>query len=207
VLFWGILGALVMRGLFIAAGTALLARFHVVTYIFGGVLVVSGAKLLFSKSDHDVHPDKNIAVRLFRRLVPVTKEFHDHHFLVKEAGRWMATPLLVVLVALEASDIIFAVDSVPAVLAVSDDVFIVYTSNIFAILGLRSLYFVVAGALRRFHLLKYGLSLVLVFVGAKMIAGHWFKVPILVSLAVIASLIGAAVVASLVWPASEPTKA
>ena len=201
VLFWGILGALVLRGLFIVAGTALLARFHVVTYVFGGILVLSGLKLLASKADHDVHPDRNIAVRLFRRLVPVTKAFHDHHFIVKQDGRWMATPLLVVLVALEASDIVFAVDSVPAVLAVSNYVFIVYTSNIFAILGLRALYFVLAGALNRFHLLKYGLSLVLVFVGAKMIAGHWFKVPIVISLAIIASLIGGSVVASLAWPA------
>jgi tellurite resistance protein TerC len=202
VLFWGILGALVMRGIFIAAGTALLSRFHFVMYVFGLILVVSGIKLIVKK-DEEVEPEKNPIVKLAKRLFPITNGYRGAHFFVKENGRSMATPLFLVLVALEATDLVFAVDSVPAVLAVSKDVFIVYTSNIFAILGLRSLYFVLAGVLSKFHLLKYGLSAVLIFVGAKMLIADLYKVPIVVSLAVIMVLIAGTVVASLAFPQAE----
>jgi tellurite resistance protein TerC len=202
VLFWGILGALVMRGIFIAAGTALLSRFHFVMYVFGLILVVSGVKLIVKK-DEEVEPEKNPIVKLAKRLFPITNGYRGAHFFVKENGRSMATPLFLVLVALEATDLVFAVDSVPAVLAVSKDVFIVYTSNIFAILGLRSLYFVLAGVLNKFHLLKYGLSLVLIFVGGKMLIADLYKVPIVASLATITVLIVGAVVASLVFPQAE----
>lgn len=202
VLFWGILGALVMRGVFIAAGTTLLAHFSWIVYVFGAILVWSGVKL-FRDNDDEIHPEQNPIVKAFQKVVPLTSGYRGASFFVREDGRVKATPLLVVLVALEASDIIFAVDSVPAVLAVSTDVFIVYTSNIFAILGLRSLYFVLSGVLRRFHLLRYGLSLVLVFVGLKMVGAKWYHVPISYSLAVIALLIGGAVAASLVWPPRE----
>jgi tellurite resistance protein TerC len=207
VLFWGIIGALLMRGVFIAAGTALLARFHWVMYVFGAILVVSGIKLI-AKPGEEVEPEKNPAVKLFKRLFPITPGYRGAHFFVDEptpqGTRRMATPLLLVLVSLEATDLVFAVDSVPAVLAVSNDLFIVYTSNIFAILGLRALYFVLAGILNKFHLLKYGLSLVLVFVGGKMLIADLFKVPIVASLLVISVLIAGAVIASLVFPA--PTR-
>jgi tellurite resistance protein TerC len=199
VLFFGILGALVMRAGFIFAGAALLEAFHWTIYLFGGILIVTGFKLL-RHGDAEVHPERNPVLKLFRRLVPLVNEYHDSRFLVRQGGRWVATPLLLVLVAIEATDIVFAVDSIPAIYAVTRDPFIVYTSNIFAILGLRALFFLLAGAMGRVHYLKPALALVLLFVGVKMLLADVYKIPIAISLAVIVLLLGGAVVASL-WHA------
>ncbi len=199
VLFWGILGAVVMRGIFVAAGTALLANFEFVIYIFGALLAYTGLKLLLKGDSHD-EPDANPVYKLFRRVVPATDGFRGGKFLVHEGGRWMATPLLLVLVAIEATDLVFAVDSVPAVFAVTRDPFIVYTSNIFAILGLRSMYFLLAGVLDRFWLLKPALALVLIFIGAKMLAASVYHLPIVISLLVISGLLSGGVVGSLLFP-------
>lgn len=196
VLFFGILGALVMRAGFIFAGAALLEAFHWTIYLFGGVLIVTGFKLL-RHGDAEIHPERNPVLKLFRRLVPSTSEYHGPRFLIRQGGRWVATPLLLVLVAIEATDIVFAVDSIPAIYAVTRDPFIVYTSNIFAILGLRALFFLLAGTLGRVHYLKPALALVLLFVGVKMLLADVYKIPIAVSLAVIVFLLGGAVVASL----------
>lgn len=197
VLFWGILGALVMRAIFIFAGAAALQRFHWVSYLFGAFLVLTGLKLLVQRNV-EVHPERNPLFRLFNRLVPSVNDYRNEHFTFAEGGKRYATPLLLVLVAIEATDIVFAADSIPAIFAVTSDPFIVYTSNIFAILGLRALYFALAGVMGKFHYLKVGLSLVLAFVGAKMLLASVYEIPILVSLAVIAMLLGGAVVASLV---------
>lgn len=196
VLFWGILGALLMRLSFILAGVTLLDHFHWLIYVFGAILIVSGVKL-WSAHEREINPEKNPILRLFRRVVPVTDSYRGARFWVREAGRWMATPLAVVLLVIETTDVIFAVDSIPAVLAISSDPFIVYSSNAFAILGLRSLYFALAGLMRLFHYLHYGLAAVLVFVGLKMVVSEWVKISALVSLGVIVVLLGAAVVVSL----------
>ena len=204
VLFWGILGALVMRAIFIVLGAALLQQFHWVIYIFGAFLVFTGIKLLVQKSD-EIHPEKNPLFRLFRRFVPSVSDYRGGRFTVVEGGKRYATPLLLVLVAIETTDLVFAVDSIPAIFAVTTDPFIVYTSNIFAILGLRALYFALAGMMGKFHYLKVGLSLVLVFVGTKMLIAGVFKIPILVSLGVIVALLAGSVVASLLRrPAAAP---
>lgn len=199
VLFWGILGAMVMRGIFIATGTAMIHRFHWIIYVFGAMLVVTGVKLLFQRGV-EAHPERNPIYRLFRRLVPAVPEYEGTRFTVVREGRRYATPLLLVLVAVEASDLVFAVDSIPAVLAITRDPFIVYTSNIFAILGLRSLYSLLSNAMGRFHQLHVGLALVLSFVGVKMILSDVLHIPVGVSLAVVASLLGGAVAASLLLP-------
>lgn len=196
VLFWGILGALVMRAIFIAAGVTLIERFHWAIYVFGAILVITGVKMWFSH-DEKPDPEKNPALRLFRRFVPVTNELNGEHFFVKKNGRRYATPLLVVLFLVETTDLIFAVDSIPAILAVTRDPFLVYTSNVFAILGLRSLYFALAGMMQKFTLLRYGLAFILVFVGAKMLAADVFKVPIALSLVVIALALTVSIVLSL----------
>jgi tellurite resistance protein TerC len=203
VLFWGILGALVMRGLFIAAGAAMIQAFHWVLYVFGAVLLLTGMKMFFSGNE-EVRPEKNPLFRMFKRFVPAVEEYRGARFFVREAGRWAATPLLAVLVAVEASDIVFAVDSIPAVFAVSQDPFIVYTSNIFAILGLRALFFLLAGGVLKLRYLKAGLSFVLCFIGAKMLIGGFYKIPLGVSLGVVAALLGLAVAASLLRPLPEP---
>jgi tellurite resistance protein TerC len=199
VLFWGILGALVMRGIMIAAGAALIARFHWIIYLFGAFLVFTGIRMA-TQSEHAIDPESNPVIRLVRRLMPVTSRYHGQHFFVRDAGRWVATPLFVVLAFVETTDLIFAVDSIPAVFAVTTDAFLVYTSNVFAILGLRALYFLLAGVIHRFHFLKLGLSAVLVFVGAKMLLADVYKVPIGLSLGVIALVLGGSVVASLLFP-------
>jgi tellurite resistance protein TerC len=199
VLFWGVLGALLMRAAFIVLGAALLQRFHFTIYVFGGLLAVTGIKLLLQK-EQEIHPERNIAVRLFKKILPVTHELHGHHFTVVKDGKRLATPLLLALVAVEVSDVIFAVDSIPAIFAVTTDPFIVFTSNIFAILGLRSMYFLLAGIITKFHYLKVGLSVVLIFVGAKMLLMDVYKLPIVVSLGAIAGILGASVAASLLWP-------
>ncbi len=197
VLFWGILGALVMRGLMIAAGAALIHAFHPIIYLFGAFLLVSAVRMATHRQE-DVHPERNPLITLFRRLLPVTAEYHGERFFVRQAGRLAATPLLITLVMVETTDLVFAVDSIPAIFAVTQDPFIVYTSNVFAILGLRSLYFVLAGAVERFHYLRFGLSAVLGFVGVKMLLADVYKVPIALSLLVIVALLGTAMAASLV---------
>ena len=202
VLFWGIVGALIMRAGFIAAGAALIQSFHWVIYIFGAFLVFTGFKLL-SARESEIHPERNIVIRLFRKLVRCVPDYRGARFIVKEAGRRYATPLLLVLVTIEATDIVFAVDSIPAIFAITTDPFIVFTSNIFAILGLRALYFLLAGMLGKFRNLKTGLGLVLAFVGVKMILAAWIHIPIAVSLCVIAGLLGLSIAISLLFPAKE----
>jgi TerC family integral membrane protein len=205
VLFYGILGALLFRAVFIALGSVLIQA-HWVLYVFGAFLIVTGVKLAVS-SESTVDPQRNLLLRLLRRLVPITREFRDQRFFAREGGRLHATPLLVALVALEATDIVFAIDSVPAIYGITREPFIVFTSNIFAILGLRSLYFLLGGVVEKFHLLRYGLAAVLVFVGLKMVwLDDWYggKFPIGLSLAIIASVIGAAVALSLLAPRPAP---
>jgi tellurite resistance protein TerC len=203
VLFWGVLGALVMRAIFIFAGAALIAKFHWVLYVFGAILIVTAVKL-YLLSDDGIHPEKNAVYRLFRRFVPCTPEYRGSHFLVVENGARLATPLLLVLVLIEWADLVFAVDSIPAIFAVTRDPFIVFTSNIFAILGLRSMFFLLAGVIGKFHLLKPALATVLAFVGVKMLLIDVYKIPIGVSLGVIAALLVLGVVASLVIPPRKP---
>lgn len=198
VLFFGVLGALVMRAIFIFAGSALIGQFHWIIYIFGAFLVYTGIKLARSKGDDEVDPEKNIVLRWTRRLVPVTSDWRGHKFWVREGAKWIATPLFVVLIAVETTDLIFAVDSIPAVFGVTNDAFIIFTSNAFAILGLRALYFLLSGAMKHFAYLQLGLAAVLTFVGAKMLLTDLFPINIWVSLAVIVSMLTAAVVASLI---------
>ncbi|WP_026854020.1 TerC family protein [Geothrix fermentans] len=199
VLFWGILGALALRALFVGLGAALIASFHWVLYLFGAFLVITGIKMLVARNQ-GFDPRNNPLFRLFRKAVPAVETYHGPAFTVVAGGRRYATPLLLVLVAVELTDLVFAVDSVPAIFAVTRDPFIVFTSNIFAILGLRSLYFLLAGVADRFHLLKVGLSLVLVFVGLKMLVVEAYKVPVAWSLGIIGLLVGGSVAASLIWP-------
>jgi tellurite resistance protein TerC len=199
VLFWGILGALIMRAIFIAAGITLLQHFHWVVYIFGAFLIVTGIKLAVQQ-DKEVHPEKNLVLKLFRRFMPVTKNLEGDRFLVKHDGRRLATPLLVVLLMVETTDIIFALDSIPAILAITTDPFIVYTSNVFAILGLRALYFALAGIMQMFHYLSYGLAAILVFVGVKMMIMDFYKLPIGISLGVVAGILAISVILSLLRP-------
>jgi len=201
VLFWGILGAILTRGAFIAAGTALVSQFEWIFWVFGAVLVVTGLKLL-KEDEGEKHPERNPAARLFMRVFPMTRDYRGGSFLVREAGRLMATPLLLALVAAEATDIVFAVDSIPAVFGITSDPFIVYTSNIFAILGLRSLFTLLAGVMDRFCYLKIGLAFVLMFIGAKMLAKealHW-ELGTAWALLVLLVLLGGSIAASLLWP-------
>ncbi len=201
VLFWGILGALVMRGLFIGLGSLLIARFHWILYVFGAMLVFTGVRMAF-KQDEEFDADQNVVVKFTRRFFPMTSRYDGSHFFTTENGKKVATPLLLVLVLVEFTDLMFAVDSIPAIFAVTTDPFLVFTSNIFAILGLRSLYFLLAAVVHRFHLLKYGLAVILTFVGVKMLIVEWVKVPILVSLGVILGVLTISIVASLLWPKS-----
>jgi tellurite resistance protein TerC len=202
VLFWGILGALISRGLFIAMGTALLTRFEWLIYVFGAFLVYTGIKILTQK-ETEVHPEKNPIVRIFQRFVPLTPEYHGKHFFIRQGGLLLATPLMLVLVVVEATDVVFAVDSIPAVFGVTRDPFIVFTSNIFAILGLRALYFLLAGLMHKFRYLGFGLGLVLVFIGAKMTLHHfeWAQIPTWLSLGIVLAILTGAVVVSLLRPA------
>jgi len=200
VLFWGILGALIMRAIFIAAGVGLIQRFHWIVYVFGAFLVYSGIKL-FRQGEAEIHPERNPVLRLLRRWVPVTKDYEGDKFFVQRTGL-LATPLLVVLVVVETTDLLFAVDSIPAILAITRDAFIVYTSNVFAILGLRSMYFALAGMMEMFRYLHYGLSVVLVFVGAKMLLSHYYEVPTVVALGAVAGILLLSVAASLLKPNS-----
>ena len=202
VLFWGILGALVMRAIMIVAGAALITKFSWIIYVFGGFLILTGIKMIV-KREEEIHPERNPVVRWFKRLMPVTAEYRGDKFFVLENGIRMATPLFVVLLLVEISDLIFAVDSIPAIFAVTTDPFIVYTSNVFAILGLRSLYFALAGVMDKFHYLKIGLGVVLTFVGVKMILAHTaWKIDTLASLGVI----GVILTTSVVWSLLSPKK-
>jgi tellurite resistance protein TerC len=204
VLFWGIIGALVMRGAMIAAGAALIHRFHWIIYVFGAFLVYTGLKMAI-KGGEEIDPEHNPVLRLVRRFTPVTHGYRGQHFFVRETRpegvvRWVATPLFVVLVLVETTDLVFAVDSIPAIFGVTRDPFIVYTSNVFAILGLRSLFFLLAGVIEKFHFLRFGLAAVLAFVGAKMLLSGRYPIPIGVSLGVIAGLLTISIVASLIFP-------
>ena len=200
VLFWGILGALVMRATMIGAGTLLIAKFSWIIYVFGAFLILTGIKMIV-KREEEIHPERNPVVRWFKKLMPVTPEYRGDKFFVRENGLRLATPLFVVLLLVEFTDLIFAVDSIPAIFAVTKDPFIVYTSNVFAILGLRSLYFALAGVMDKFHYLKIGLGVVLAFVGVKMILAHTaWKIDTLVSLGVIVIILATSVVWSLVKP-------
>jgi len=196
VLFWGIIGALIMRVIFIFAGVALLEKFHFTIYIFGALLIFTGIKM-FNHSNSKIDPDKNPVLRFFKRFMPVTQTLHEDKFFTRIDGRRFATPLFLVLILIETTDLIFAVDSIPAILAITQDQFIVYTSNVFAILGLRSLYFALAGVVHRFWLLSYGLAIVLIFVGIKMILIDFYKIPIEWSLVFIASIIAGSILLSL----------
>jgi len=202
VLFWGIAGAVVMRGVFIGAGEALLHRFHWMMYVFGAFLIYTGAKLLF-KDEEASNPEDNPALKLARRYIRTTGEYHGDHFWVMQDGKRFATPLFLVLIVIELTDVIFAVDSVPAVLAISHDTYVVYASNIMAILGLRALYFVLAGMMGRFHYLGTGLALILLFIGLKMVAANWVHLPTWASLGVIMGILAGAVGVSLLRPPAD----
>jgi len=209
VLFYGILGALVMRGLFIGLGAVLIARFHWILYLFGAMLVITGVRMAV-KSDEEFDGNDNPIVRGVRRFLPLSRDYHGTRFFVVEAGRRVATPLLLVLILVEFTDLVFAVDSIPAIFGVTRDPFLVFTSNIFAILGLRSLYFLLAAVVDRFHLLKYGLAVILTFVGAKMLTEKWIDISIVVSLSIILGVLAISIAASMMWPkkaeTAEPSK-
>ncbi|MBI3943448.1 MAG: TerC family protein [Chloroflexi bacterium] len=196
VLFWGILGALLMRGALIVVGAVLIERFHWVIFIFGAFLIFTGIRMALHRSTEEIHPENNPVVKIFRRFMPVAGEYHGARFFIRQAGKWVATPLFMVLLIVETTDLVFAVDSIPAIFAVTQDPFIVYTSNVFAILGLRALYFVLAGVMDRFYYLKLGLAVVLTFVGVKMLISDIYHIPITISLSVIAAVLMVAGAAS-----------
>ena len=206
VLFWGVLGALVMRAIFIFAGVALISKFHWIIYIFGGFLIFTGFKMLLQE-DKPIEPEKNPLIKLVRKILPVSNELHGDKFIIKQGAKTIATPLLLVLVLIEFTDLIFAVDSIPAILAISKDPFIVYTSNVFAIMGLRSLYFALSGITQYFVYLKYGLAAILIFVGTKMSIVDFYKVPVLLSLLIIVTILAISVIASLMVKSTEDKKA
>ena len=201
VLFWGILGALICRGLFIAVGVTLIQKFQWVTYLLGAGLIFAGIKMAIQKEESELSPTTQRLLGFLRKIIPVTDDHGSGKFVVRVDGRRMATTLLLVLLLIEASDVVFALDSIPAVLAVSHDPFIVYTSNVFAILGLRALYFALAGLLPKFHLLHYAIALIILWVGVKMIVSGFFHIPVVVTLGAVVVLLAGAVIGSLVWPA------
>ena len=205
VLFWGILGALIMRGILIALGVVLLEQVHWIIYLFGVFLIFTGLKMLVQK-ETEIHPEKNPLLKLARRWLPVTDTYVEERFIVRRAGQWMVTPLLLVLLVVESTDLLFAVDSIPAVFAITRDPFIVYTSNVFAILGLRSLYFLFAGVIDKFHYLKLALAVILCYVGVKMVLTDLYHIPTVLSLAIIAFVLGIAVVASVIRSQQLATK-
>jgi tellurite resistance protein TerC len=202
VLIWGVLGALVMRLVFILIGVSLLQRFEFIIYIFGAILIYSGIGLLRS-SEPDVDPEKNLVLRIFRRFFPITENFEGKNFFVKRDGNWIATPLFLSLLVVETTDLIFAVDSIPAILAISRDAFIVYTSNVFAVLGLRSLYFALEHFFGMFRFLHYGLSVILMLIGVKMLISHFYEAPLGITLGVVIGVLALSVGASLIWPEPE----
>lgn len=200
VLFWGIVGAMVMRIAMIALGVALLERFDWIIFVFGAFLIITGSRIAIGK-EKKVDPEKNLILRLVRRVIPVTPTYEGDKFIVRKAGKLMATPLLMVLIVVETTDLIFAVDSIPAILAITTNTFIVYTSNTFAIMGLRSLYFALAGLMPLFRFLHYGLAIILVFIGAKMIASEWYHMETYISLVVVIGVLAASVILSLIFRA------
>jgi tellurite resistance protein TerC len=200
VLFWGVLGALVMRIIFILAGVTLIAKFHWIIYVFGLFLVLTGIKIAREKGTK-INIANSPVLKFIRKFIPVTSDYHESKFTVKHDNKWHATPLFLVLILVETTDLIFAVDSIPAILAITSDPFIVYTSNVFAILGLRSLYFALAGSLKYFTYLHYGLALILVFVGIKMLISDFYKLNPFVSLGIIGVILAGSIVASFLWPA------
>lgn len=202
VLFWGIMGALVFRFIFIILGVGLIQRFHWIIYVFGAFLVFTGIKLALEK-DKEVHPENNPILRLFRKMVPITKEYHKQKLFIKKGGKLFATPLMVVLIVIETTDIIFAVDSIPAILAITQDPFIVYSSNVFAILGLRALYFAMSGIMQLFHYLHYGLAIILSFVGVKMLLVDVYHIPTVFALGFIVVVISLSILFSYLYPAEE----
>jgi tellurite resistance protein TerC len=199
ILFWGIIGALIMRASLIFLGSFLLAKFSWIMYVFGAFLIYTGIRMAFEK-ETSVEIEANPVMKLVRRWFPVTDKYHDQKFFLRHLGKFVVTPMFVVLVLIESTDLVFALDSIPAIFAVTRDTFIVFTSNIFAILGLRALYFLLANVINKFYLLKYALALVLTFIGVKMVIEHWLPINTLVSLGVVAIVLAAAVVASLIWP-------
>lgn len=199
ILFWGIIGALAMRFIFIFAGITLITKFHWVLYIFGGILIYSGIKML-GDDDEEIEPEKNPVIKLFRKIMPVAENYKGGRFFIKKNLKWFATPMFIVLLVIETSDVIFAVDSIPAVLSISQDTFIVYTSNIMAILGLRALYFALAGIMKIFRFLNYGLAIILSFVGVKMIISGFYNISTAMSLSVICLVLMLSIFASLVFP-------
>jgi tellurite resistance protein TerC len=202
VLFWGIVGAVVARGAFIAAGVAIIEHFHVAMYVLGAFLVYTAVKLVVQREE-ELDPSKNLVLRLFRRVVPTTQDYHGAQFVTRASGRWMATPLLAVLVVLDAADVVFAVDSIPAVFGVTTDLFIVLTSNIFAILGLRSLFFLVAALVQKLRFLKIGVAVILAFIGAKILLEGFYVIPVAISLGVLAGILAVTTVVSLLFPAKD----
>lgn len=202
VLIWGVLGALIMRLVFILIGVSLLQRFEFIIYVFGAILIYSGIGLLRS-SEPDVDPEKNLVLRIFRRFFPITENFEGKNFFVKRDGSWIATPLFLSLLVVETTDLIFAVDSIPAILAISRDAFIVYTSNVFAVLGLRSLYFALEHFFGMFRFLHYGLSVILMLIGLKMLISHFYEAPLGITLGVVIGILALSVGASLIWPEPE----
>ncbi len=199
VLFWGVVGALVMRGIFIFAGVVLINTFHWIIYVFGLLLIVTGIRMVTEK-DKTVEPDRNPVIRLFRRFFPMVPDYVNGRFFVRKEGRLYATPLFAVLLVVESTDVVFAVDSIPAIMALTTDPVIIYTSNVFALLGLRALYFALAGLIQLFHYLNYGLSVILVFVGVKMLVSSVYKIPTWVALLVVVATLLASIVASVFWP-------
>lgn len=200
ILFWGVLGALVLRAVFILVGGALLARFHFLVYPLGAFLVYTGVKMGLSGDSPDVDPENNPVVRFLSRRLPITRNMEGGKFFVRKDGLRFATPLLVVLVMVETTDVVFAADSIPAILAITQDTFIVFTSNVFALLGLRAMYFALASLMRLFHYLHYGLSLILVFIGAKILLASFFEIPMPVALGTVGGLLLLSVLASVIWP-------
>jgi tellurite resistance protein TerC len=196
ILFWGVLGALILRAVLIALGAALVSQFEWILYIFGAFLLLTGFKMAF-QTDEDIHPERNIVVRMFRKIFPVTPNYHDGDFFVRIKGKLFATPMLIVLISIEVTDLVFAFDSIPAIFAVTRDPFIIYTSNIFAILGLRTMYFALAGVMNKFYYLRVGLAMILIFIGVKMLIADFYKVNIIFSLSVIALILTASVVFSI----------
>ena len=206
VLLWGILGAVAMRFIFIFVGVQLISAFTWMIYVFGALLIFTAAKMLLQKEDEKMDPGNSFILRVFKKFMPIKTDYHGSNFFVKENAKWFATPLFAALLVIEMSDVIFAVDSIPAVLGITRDTFLVYSSNIFAIIGLRSLYFLLSGMAGRFPYLKYGISVILFFVGVKMIISHYVKIPVPLSLGIIVFILAASILASKVFPPKEPAR-
>jgi len=204
VLFWGILGALIMRAIFIAAGVTLINMFHWMIYVFGAFLVIIAVKIAFEK-EKEIHPENNPVLKLFRKFMPVSDNYTNDKFFIKKTGKTFATPMFIVLLVIETTDVIFAVDSIPAILAITTDPFIVYTSNVFAILGLRALYFALAGVMELFHYLNIGLAVILAFVGVKMLISNFYEIPVSVALGVVVLTLTVSIIASLMFPQQQKT--